>query len=222
MSTTQSERLRELLEPLASERDLDLEEVEVTPAGNRRVLRIVVDSDEGVQLDACAELSRAASAVLDESDVMGATPYVLEVGSAGAERRLTEFRHYRRALGRLIKIEFVDGDADADELIARIMQLDEAGLDLEVPGVKGRKPKARRVEFSEIAKARVEVEFHRKAAEKAERIANEAALADGGDDDDDDDVQDDDERYDDEQHDDEQGEHVNENENKHDESKEEA
>ena len=62
MSTTQSERLRGLLEPLVAARDLDLEEIEVTPAGKRRVLRIVVDSDEGVQLDACAELSREASA----------------------------------------------------------------------------------------------------------------------------------------------------------------
>lgn len=50
MSTTQSERLRGLLEPLVAARDLDLEEIEVTPAGKRRVLRIVVDSDEGVQL----------------------------------------------------------------------------------------------------------------------------------------------------------------------------
>ena len=48
MSTTQSERLRGLLEPLVSAEGLDLEEVEVTPAGKRRVLRVVVDSDDGV------------------------------------------------------------------------------------------------------------------------------------------------------------------------------
>ncbi|WKX72895.1 ribosome maturation factor RimP [Streptomyces sp. XD-27] len=164
MSTTQSERLRGLLEPLVSARDLDLEEVELTPAGKRRVLRIVVDSDDGVQLDACAELSRAVSEALDASDAMGATPYVLEVTSPGADRPLTEQRHYRRAIGRLIKAQLAEGG----ELVARVVAVDDEGVDLEVPGVKGRKPTARRLAFTEISKARVEIEFSRKAAEKDE------------------------------------------------------
>ncbi|MFF8783355.1 ribosome maturation factor RimP [Streptomyces sp. NPDC015125] len=170
MSTTQSERLRGLLEPLVAARDLDLEEIEVTPAGKRRVLRIVVDSDEGVQLDECAELSREASQVLDDSDVMGGAPYTLEVTSPGADRPLTELRHYRRAVGRLVKAQLT-AEAGADELVARITAVDEDGLDLEVPGVKGRKPTARRLSFDEIAKARVELEFNRKAdkADKADK-----------------------------------------------------
>ncbi|GAB7030661.1 ribosome maturation factor RimP [Streptomyces sp. NPDC021749] len=166
MSTTQSERLRGLLEPLVAARDLDLEEIEVTPAGKRRVLRIVVDSDEGVQLDECAELSREASQVLDDTDVMGGAPYTLEVTSPGADRPLTELRHYRRALGRLIKAQLTDA-AGSGELVARITGVDEDGLDLEVPGVKGRKPTARRVLFDEIAKARVELEFRK--PEKADK-----------------------------------------------------
>ncbi|EST39106.1 hypothetical protein N566_03840 [Streptomycetaceae bacterium MP113-05] len=171
MSTTQSERLRGLMEPLAGERGLDLEEIAVTPAGKRRVLRVVVDSDEGVQLDACAELSREISAVLDESDVMGGAPYVLEITSPGADRPLTEQRHYRRAVGRLVKAQLHEGG----EVVARILAVDDAGLDLEVPGVKGRKPTARRMEFDEIARARVEIEFNRKAAEKAEQAVRDHA-----------------------------------------------
>ncbi|MEJ8653140.1 ribosome maturation factor RimP [Streptomyces decoyicus] len=167
MSTTQSERLRGLLEPLVAARDLDLEEIEVTPAGKRRVLRIVVDSDEGVQLDECAELSREASQVLDDSDVMGGAPYTLEVTSPGADRPLTELRHYRRAVGRLIKAQLHEGG----ELVARIIAVDDSGLDLEVPGVKGRKPTARRLSFDEIAKARVELEFNRKADKADKRDA---------------------------------------------------
>ncbi|GAA3358791.1 ribosome maturation factor RimP [Streptomyces antimycoticus] len=163
MSTTQSERLRGLLEPLVSARDLDLEEVEVTPAGRRRVLRVVVDSDDGVQLDTCAELSRDISQTLDDTDAMGQVPYVLEVTSPGAERPLTEPRHYRRATGRLMRARLTDDG----ELVARIVAVDDEGLDLEVPGVKGRKPSARRLAFGEISKARVEIEFNRKPEDKA-------------------------------------------------------
>ncbi|MFJ8000492.1 ribosome maturation factor RimP [Streptomyces sp. NPDC096310] len=164
MSTTQSERLRGLLEPLVSAKDLDLEEIEVSRAGRRRVLRIVVDSDEGVDLDECAELSRSISEKLDETDAMGEDEYQLEVTSPGAERPLTEQRHYLRAVGRLARIQLHEGG----EVVARILAVDDEGLDLEVPGVKGRKPTARRVEFTQIAKARVEIEFNRKDKKEEE------------------------------------------------------
>jgi ribosome maturation factor RimP len=164
MSTTQSERLRGLLEPLVAAKDLDLEEIEMSRAGRRGVLRVVVDSEEGVELDVCAELSRTISEKLDESDVMGEGEYVLEVSSPGADRPLSEHRHYVRAIGRLAKLTLNEGD----ELIARILEVDDEGLDLEVPGVKGRKPTARRVAFTEIARARVELEFNRKDKKEEE------------------------------------------------------
>ncbi|MBC9711742.1 ribosome maturation factor RimP [Streptomyces sp. TRM66268-LWL] len=164
MSTTQSERLRGLLEPLVGAKDLDLEEITVTPAGKRRVLRVVVDSDEGVQLDTCAELSREISEKLDETDAMGNGEYVLEVTSPGADRPLTEHRHYVRATGRLVKFQLTEGG----ELIARILGVDEEGLDLEVPGVKGRKPTSRRIAFDSVAKARVEIEFNRKSKNESD------------------------------------------------------
>ncbi|MFI6947917.1 ribosome maturation factor RimP [Streptomyces sp. NPDC050422] len=164
MSTTQSERLRGLVEPLVSAEQLDLEEIEVSRAGRRRVLRIIVDSEEGVELDACADLSRAISDKLDETDAMGEDEYVLEVSSPGADRPLAEHRHYVRATGRLARLTLNEGG----ELVARILAVDEEGLDLEVPGVKGRKPTSRRIAFDEIAKARVELEFNRKDKKEEE------------------------------------------------------
>ncbi|MEU9960819.1 ribosome maturation factor RimP [Streptomyces sp. NPDC050982] len=161
MSTTQSERLRELLEPLVSSQGLDLEEIEVDSVGRKRVLRVVVDSDEGADLDAIADVSRALSAKLDETDAMGQGEYTLEVGTPGAERELREHRHYVRATDRLVRFQLTSGD----ELVARILTVDEDGIDLEVPGVKGRKATARRIAFADIDRARVQVEFNRKANE---------------------------------------------------------
>ncbi|MBT2477766.1 ribosome maturation factor RimP [Streptomyces sp. ISL-94] len=164
MSTTQSDRLRGLLEPLVAAKGLDLEEIEMSRAGKRRMLRIIVDSDEGVELDTCAELSREISDRLDDTDVMGEDEYVLEVSSPGADRPLTEHRHYVRAIGRLVKFQL----AESGEIIARILDADDEGLDLEVPGVKGRKATARRIAFTDIAKARVEIEFSRKDKKEEE------------------------------------------------------
>jgi ribosome maturation factor RimP len=164
MSTTQSDRLRGLLEPLVGAEGLDLEDVELSKAGRYRVLRVVVDADDGVDLDTVAELTRAISAGLDETDLMGDEQYQLEVTSPGAERPLTEHRHYARAVGRLARMKLHEGG----ELVARILSVDDTGLDVEVPGVKGRKATARRLEFAQIAKARVEVEFNRKDKSKEE------------------------------------------------------
>lgn len=158
MSTTQSERLRELLEPLVRSQGLDLEEIAVDAVGRKRVLRVTVDSDEGADLNTVADVSRALSAKLDETDAMGQAEYTLEVGTPGAERALTEHRHYRRAVDRLVKFQL----REDGELIARILTVDDDGLDLEVPGVKGRKATTRRLAFDEIDKARVQVEFNRK------------------------------------------------------------
>ena len=158
MSTTQSERLRELLEPLVSSQGLDLEEIAVDSVGRKRVLRVVVDSDTGADLDQIADVSRALSAKLDETDAMGEGEYTLEVGTPGAERLLKEQRHYARAVGRLAKFQLAEGG----ELVARILDVDDDGVDLEVPGVKGRTATARRVAFGDVEKARVQVEFSRK------------------------------------------------------------
>lgn len=163
MSTTQSDRLRGVLVPLVAAHGLDLEEVELSRAGRYRVLRVVVDSDDGVDLDTVAELTRAVSSALDETDVMGEEQYQLEVTSPGAERPLAERRHYERAVGRLARIRLHTGG----DVVARILAVDDGGLGLSVPGVKGRKPTERRIAFQEIASARVEVEFNRKDEQDA-------------------------------------------------------
>ncbi|MFE1321825.1 ribosome maturation factor RimP [Kitasatospora phosalacinea] len=169
MSTTPTDRLRALLEPLAAEAGLDLEEVKVTQAGSRRQVQVDVDADGGVDLDAIAEFSRLVGRALDDSDLMGEAPYLLEVGSPGAERPLSEPRHWRRATGRLAAVKLVDGA----ELTARVLESDEDGALVEVQPVKGRgRPKERRLEFAEIARARVQVEFNRKDEELLDAAAD--------------------------------------------------
>ena len=98
---------------------LDVEAVEVTPAGKRRVLRVAVDKDGGVTLDDVADATREVYRVLDESDVMGEQPYTLEVTSRGVDRPLTLPRHWRRNEDRLVKVTLADGG----EVTGRIARL---------------------------------------------------------------------------------------------------
>jgi ribosome maturation factor RimP len=141
----------ELGEPLRA-LGLDVEAVELTPAGNRRVLRVAVDKDGGVTLDDVADATREVSRVLDDSDVMGEQPYTLEVTSRGVDRPLTLPRHWRRNTDRLVKATLADGTT----LVGRITGAGEESATLDVDG------SAREVAYADVAKALVQVEFNRR------------------------------------------------------------
>ena len=97
--------LTELLRPIVEKTGFILEEVKVTPLGRRRQISIIVDGEErNPNLDEVAGLSRAISAQLDEYSALGDSPFTLEVTSPGVDRPLTELRHWRKNIGRLVKV----------------------------------------------------------------------------------------------------------------------
>jgi ribosome maturation factor RimP len=110
------ERLAGVLEPVIRAAGLELESVRAVRAGRGSLLRVVVDSDQGVSLDDIAEVSRAVAARIDASDVMGSGPYTLEVSSPGVDRPLTEPRHWRRASGRLVRVSVAGGPGENGRL----------------------------------------------------------------------------------------------------------
>lgn len=131
---------------------LDVEAVEVTPAGKRRVLRVAVDKDGGVTLDDVAAATRQVNQILDASDVMGEQPYTLEVTSRGVDRPLTLPRHWRRNTSRLVKVTLADGSV----LSGRIGASTDENVTLAVGGEE------REVAYADVAKALVQIEFNRK------------------------------------------------------------
>jgi ribosome maturation factor RimP len=159
-------RLAGWIEPVVGAAGYDLEELVVTPAGRRSVVRVVVDRDQGVSLDDVAEVSRAVSAVLDEKDGdLGRAPYVLEVTSPGVDRPLTEPRHWRRNTGRLVTVTVGPGGA-TEQVTGRITAVDDGGVTLAVeakakPGARKRPPTPRQVPWAELGAGRVQVEFGR-------------------------------------------------------------
>jgi ribosome maturation factor RimP len=159
-------QLTRLLAPVVSEAGYDLEEIKVEPAGRRRLVRVVVDADGGVSLDDVSVVSRAVSSVLDETDVMGSAPYVLEVTSPGVDRPLTESRHWRRAVGHLVRVPLTAGG----EIEGRVVTVEDEAVVIDVapaprgPGkshVGAPEPTRRRLGLDELGRGRVQVEFRR-------------------------------------------------------------
>lgn len=147
-----TDRLDTLVAGCVSELGFDLEAIELTPAGKKRVLRIAIDQDGGVTIDDISSATRAISAELDDTDVMGTMPYTLEVTSRGLDRPLTLARHWRRNNDRLVSVRLADGST----IEGRIGDSNDDGVDIStVQGVQ-------RIAYAEVTTALVQTELKRK------------------------------------------------------------
>lgn len=159
-SSTTIDRLTEALTAPLAELGLDLEAVDLSAAGKRRVLRIAVDKDGGVEMDEIAEATREVSRQLDEGgphdDIMGQQAYTLEVSSPGVDRPLTLPRHWRRNLTRLVRVTLHDGDV----VEGRITEAGEESATIDVAVGKGQVA-PQEIAFADVAKALVQIEFKR-------------------------------------------------------------
>ena len=147
-----TDRLDTLVAGCVSELGFDLEAIELTPAGKKRVLRIAIDQDGGVTIDDISSATRAISAELDDTDVMGTMPYTLEVTSRGLDRPLTLARHWRRNNDRLVSVRLADGST----IEGRIGDSNDDGVDIStVQGIQ-------RIAYPEVTTALVQTELKRK------------------------------------------------------------
>jgi ribosome maturation factor RimP len=154
VSLTQS--ITELIEPAVTQAGFYLEEVQNTSAGSHRIITCIVDGQTPLNLDQVTVVSRLISELLDSASFMDETPFTLEVTSPGVDRPLTLPRHWTKNLTRLVKVTLQDGTVT----IGRLTEFNEATATL-VENIKGR-IKTHQVNFSDIKRAVVEIEFNRK------------------------------------------------------------
>lgn len=165
-----------------------VDDLSIVRAGKRRLVRIAVDDDLSglaetdetgpvppVALDTVAAATRAIDAALDASDVMGQAPYILEVGSPGMSRPLSEVRHFRRNVGRLVRLQLGDGSQVTGRIVragpadltilaepaARRTGAGRAGAGKTGAGKAGAPTPAqeRVIAYADITRAEVQVEF---------------------------------------------------------------
>ena len=142
-----NERVRDLIEPLVSERDLEL--VDVEHGGG--TLRVTVDREGGVDIDTLSTVTRDVSRVLDERDPVPGR-YTLEVSSPGLERTLRTPTHFRRAVGEKIKVKTVPGTEGERRIAGVLASADDDGVVVTVDGDDG--PTERALTYGEIDRAR--------------------------------------------------------------------
>lgn len=171
-----SQVLRDALADPLHALGIEVQTLDLTPVGRRRVLRVGLARDvsglaeddhtspmEPLTLDEVAEATRVVSTTLDaepSSSALGQAPYTLEVGSAGVSAPLTEPRHFRRNVGRLVRVHAAD-DADAaapaQPLTGRVLAVSGQELRLLVPGTPDGTEQV--LPWAQVSRGVVQVEF---------------------------------------------------------------
>lgn len=136
--------------PIATRLKLDVEDIEVRRIGTRQIVRIILDKDGGISMDEIAAATRQISDELDLLEELAAA-FTLEVTSPGIDRPLTEERHWRRNIGRLVKVQIPDSGA----IEGRILEVTELDVLLQVKQYK------RSLPLADIERAVVQVEFNK-------------------------------------------------------------
>ncbi len=165
------EKISELLQPYLHEDRLYIVDIQVAGRqGGRIKVTILLDSDAGITIEECAEVSRKLGAIMDETNFFGESPFTLEVSSPGVDYPLTFPRQFSRNAGRQLIVTLTDGNtrkgtlesvAD-DHIVLNIEALvkskskkkKELDLSADVPPV-GPTP----IRYEQIKKANVEVSF---------------------------------------------------------------
>jgi len=156
MQMSLSEKITELVQPAVEKAGFFLENVHVVSPGKHRIITCIVDGQTPLNLDQVTSVSREISELLDVADFMDDSPFTLEVTSPGVDHPLTLARHWQKNLNRLVKVVKLDGSV----VNGRITSIEELHV-LLIEDIKG-KPKEHTVQFSDIKRATIEIEFNRK------------------------------------------------------------
>jgi ribosome maturation factor RimP len=136
-----------LVRPVVEHEGFELVDAAFAGASGRRVLRVTVDRDGGVDLDTLAEVSERVSRRLDLED-LGPGGYQLEVSSPGIERALRTPRQFARAVGSLVQITTSAPVDDARSHRGRLLAANDDDVTVEVDGAP------RTIAFAQVASAR--------------------------------------------------------------------
>jgi len=131
--STIDNRLTEILEPAVEAAGYELIGIEYMRAGKHSILRLFIDHADGIDVDACAKVSRQVGAVLDVEDPI-TNEYSLEVSSPGLDRPLFKPHHYSERVGEIVSLQTVMPTDGRRKFKGTIVSVDGQMVTLNVDG----------------------------------------------------------------------------------------
>ncbi|HSK47441.1 MAG TPA: ribosome maturation factor RimP [Coriobacteriia bacterium] len=146
--TDLAKELESLLEPIAEQHGFELVAVEQAGGRKQPVIRVLLDKEGGVNLDAICEANEWVSEAIDEADPLS-SPYQLEVSSPGVDRPLRKRQDYDRFAGETVTLKAKPAGQNRSAWTGTLVGLEGDDVVLEVEDEQVKVP------FESVQKARL-------------------------------------------------------------------
>jgi ribosome maturation factor RimP len=156
MSKKVTEIVAELAQPIVDELNLELVDIEYVKEGKDWFLRVFIDSEDGIDIEDCGNVSEKLSEVLDEKDPIE-NLYFLDVSSPGAERPLKKDKDFQKAIGKQVAVKTYEPINGEKMFEGQLLNFDGAEITL-LQTIKTRK-KEIVIPYEKVASARLAVTF---------------------------------------------------------------
>jgi ribosome maturation factor RimP len=134
--------------------DTDYYLVDIVGKDNAGKMQFLIDGDQGVSIEKCAEISRAVSRYIDENE-LGEEKFLYEISSPGVDRPLKIMRQYPKHVGRTLAVKMTN-----DEIVeGKLLEVGEEAIQLEVAGEKKKETKNIEINVGDIHEAKVKISF---------------------------------------------------------------
>ena len=144
--------MTKIIEPVINDLGIDLVDIDLKKMGSKALLRVYIETDAGVTIDDCEQVSREVSATLDVEDPIPYA-YVLEVSSPGLERPLKKPADFIRFKGNMVRVVTREAIDKQTFFIGTLAEATDHEIVLNLP-----KDKEITITYDNISSSRLEVE----------------------------------------------------------------
>lgn len=116
------QKIEELALPILASINAFLIDIQIVPSAKGIVIQVYIDTDKGITIDQCAEMSRNLGSAIDLQNIIQGS-FVLQVSSPGLDRPLRLLRQYQKNIGRSYKVRFRK-DSSTGEILGKLSSID--------------------------------------------------------------------------------------------------
>lgn len=146
-------RVWQIAEPLVTDQGMEIVDIEYRREGRGAVLRFYLGREDGaVSLDELTQMSRRLGDVVEVHDVVPGR-YTLEVSSPGINRRLRQPSHFRRYIGKRVRVRTIEPCDGRRAFVGALRGVEDSGI--VIAAAEG----DQFIPFDNVAQANYEHEF---------------------------------------------------------------
>ena len=123
--------LKDHIKKICDKLEIKFIEASIHGHKNKQNIKVMVDTEEGINLQECQKISREISDIIFRKDlIMGG--YRLDVSSPGLDKPLQYDYEYKRNIGKILTVLYMDEENNLTEIVGELTEYNADGIVLKI------------------------------------------------------------------------------------------